>query len=444
MAQGKGSEAQRVLKGAAARHPNLVVALVQCHLVLGQVKEAGEVVREAKQQLSDPKSQLSAAEVTGARRTIATSLADTGHEPLFREAVGLIDQSLAAGSGDATDVYAKVRILGSRPSHRQEALALLLQLGRRQDLSAEQVVYLARLYLGTGNSSEAVSVINNYVRAEKTTRDDRLACVRSAAQVFERFAQESPEAGKALDPVAEKMYRTAAEGSGQPTDLLALAGYLGRRHRTQEALALCFEQAGERCPPEEVGSTATAVVCAAPASGEQLARVERYVSDCVEKSPGSPVLRKLLAIVQARHGRYAEAAASYRAILKQSARDVDALNNLALMLALQKGRPAESLALLEKAAWLDGPTAGLLDTRGMVHLHAGELEPAVRDFREAVAQAPTPLRHLHLAQACLRAGKREEALRAFTKARDAGVERWLVLPAEQEAYALLGPELANR
>src|SRR5262249_21776679 len=154
----------------------------------------------------------------------------------------------------------------SRPDHRKEALALLLQLARQQDLSPEQVVYLGRLYLGTGNGSEAVSVINNYVRAEKATREDRLACVRSAAAMFEEFAQGSPEAGKVLGPVAEKMYRMAVEASGQPRDTLVLAGYLGRRHRTQDALALCFAQAKDKYTPEEVATTATAIVCAAPAS----------------------------------------------------------------------------------------------------------------------------------------------------------------------------------
>src|SRR5439155_25393551 len=187
-------------------------------------------------------------------------------------------------------------------------------------------------------------------------------------------------------------------------------------------LEVCAEARGRACPPEEVAASAMMIGCAGPASEEQLDRVERCVRDCVEQKPGSPVLRKLLAVVQARRGRYAEAAVSYQAVLKQSARDVDALNNLALMLALQKGRPAEPLALLERAVGLAGATAGLIDTRGMVYLHVGELESAIRDFSDAVARGPTPIRHLHLAQAYLRAGKREEALRAFARARVAGVE----------------------
>ena len=69
-----------------------------------------------------------------------------------------------------------------------------------------------------------------------------------------------------------------------------------------------------------------------------------------------------------------------------------------------------------------GPHPELLDTRATVHLAARRAEEALRDLRQAVAEAPAAAKYLHLAQAHLPETERRRggsvwgrSLRAFSE-----------------------------
>ena len=58
---------------------------------------------------------------------------------------------------------------------------------------------------------------------------------------------------------AELMYRKFVAGSKEPTAVLALAAYFGRRHRAKDALDLC-DKARQSCPPETIGSACAMIL----------------------------------------------------------------------------------------------------------------------------------------------------------------------------------------
>jgi tetratricopeptide (TPR) repeat protein len=280
-------------------------------------------------------------------------------------------------------------------------------------------------------AKEAEALITNYAQMTEGAPQERSARLRAIASLLEQLAG-APESGKALQPLAELLYRKAAD-PWTARDSLALAQYLGRQGQLAEALALC-EEAHGRCPLEEVALAATAVVFASPASAAQCEVAQRYVKDALSQKDNPARLAILLAHLQARGGRYTEAEATYRAVLARDSSNASVLNNLAFVLAMQNRQAEEAFRFLEQALKLRGPDAELLDTRGVVHLRLGETDRALADFQGALDQAPTAVRYFHVAQACHRAGRIQEAQRLLAKAKASGVARRLTVPAEQQAY----------
>ena len=73
-----------------------------------------------------------------------------------------------------------------------------------------------------------------------------------------------------------------------------------------------------------------------------------------------------LALALAEQGKNSEAVAEYREALRLQPDSIAALNNLAWMIAHQKGRGTEALELINRAIEVMGPHPSLLDTRGVV------------------------------------------------------------------------------
>jgi Tfp pilus assembly protein PilF len=169
--------------------------------------------------------------------------------------------------------------------------------------------------------------------------------------------------------------------------------------------------------------------------------VERLLKEALARQPQARLLGNFLAGLYEQEGRWEEAVAAYRAVLKDNGRDVMALNNLAYLLALRGGDTAEALALVERAVELAGPVGALLDTRGVVHLKRGQTEQAVKDLQQALMQASSPGRYLHLALAHHRGRDRAAAARAWRQVTASGLGQEAVHPLEREDFVRLTREL---
>ncbi|MFO8008142.1 MAG: tetratricopeptide repeat protein [Candidatus Brocadiia bacterium] len=105
-----------------------------------------------------------------------------------------------------------------------------------------------------------------------------------------------------------------------------------------------------------------------------------------------------------------KAIASYRAAMEEDATAPFAANNLAYLLATEKGDIQGALALAEEARRLAGSMPEVLDTLGWLRYLNGDFEEAVNLLENARRGLPDlPTVRYHLAMAYLKLGRKEEA-----------------------------------
>jgi len=296
-----------------------------------------------------------------------------------------------------------------------------------QEPGAFQTVELrARLLRATGKDREARELLQKYA-------EEKDAPLLAVAALLEELGE-----GAAAEP----LYRKYAAVPDQPEKALFLAAYLGRRGRFAEALDL-LEQAWKTCPPQAVAFTAVAMLHAPGARAEHFERVARDLETALAKNPDLVPVLLHLATLRDLQGRHAEAEQVYRRLLNRAPDNVVALNNLAWLLAHQKGKGNEALSLLRRAIDTAGPLPELRDTRAVVSLSLGESKAAVEDLEAVVREAPTATRYFHLARAELLAGHRGSALDALGKAKAAGLKAEALHPLERASYQPLLKELGR-
>ena len=151
------------------------------------------------------------------------------------------------------------------------------------------------------------------------------------------------------------------------------------------------------------------------------------------------VIPLLLGIAQAcaSQERYPEAEAFYREVIRKNSRAFRAMNNLAVILALQRIKLPEALKLANRAIELAGPAAPLLDSRASVYMAVGQPRKALDDLNTAIAEQPTPVRCFHQAQAYQQNEQREAARNAMKKAQQLGLRVEMLEPLERPAYKKL-------
>jgi tetratricopeptide (TPR) repeat protein len=243
--------------------------------------------------------------------------------------------------------------------------------------------------------------------------------------------------------VAEEMYRAAVKESNKPQSIFDLVHFLRRRHRYQEALDLC-DQSWQSCPPEAALQASLFVLAEAKPSVAQFARVDARLQAAIGKNPKSATLLLGLAALRNFEGRYEDAETVYRRILQADPSSATALNNLAWLLSLRKGKEQEALSLIENALSIAGPKANILDTRATIYLAMGRTNAALKDLEEIVLELPTATTYFHLTQARHLAGQRKEASDAWKKAKELGLGQDSLTPLERPIYQQLSSELDSR
>ena len=125
-----------------------------------------------------------------------------------------------------------------------------------------------------------------------------------------------------------------------------------------------------------------------------------------------------VATVRVAQKRTEEACALLRQIVESWPKDILALNNLATLLAEQRGKENEALEYIDQAIRIVGPQPGLLDTKGTALLLLGKPKEAAELLGLAAASRDADPRYfLHLAVAYERLGETGKAREAFARAR---------------------------
>ena len=243
---------------------------------------------------------------------------------------------------------------------------------------------------------------------------------------------------------AEKLLRRLAANPKRPEGLLLLARHLALHKRSGEALEVC-DRAWGRARDEEVASVSLAVLrTGGSATAEQWAKLAQRIRAALKQKSDSVGLLLPLAELADVAGRYEEAIELYRRVLDVRPDNVAALNNLSYLLSLKEAKHEQALKLVDVVLAAVGPVAEVLDTRGLIYLHAGRMDKAAADFLAALRQDPAGPKYFHLARAQHAAGERLAARKTMARARDRGLKEELLHPLERAAYRSLVSELENR
>lgn len=487
---------------AAARKakPGDPVVLQECakvHIQQGEFKAAEECLRA---RLAVVKADDR--DVAQTRALLAVILASQGERKLGQEALtmlGLEDpKTTAVPAGlSAEEVRARTVVLATQPGRARavQALAVLEALEERPELRGEfkpedrflraqlservgdfakvrqdmqalltadgdnvrylthQIRYLLRrkYYNDAGRWLEALErvapnalpPVELRLRLLMGRRQDAEARDLARARLDPKDVPNLLAVGALLEDVglageAEPYYRRfAADTKNPPVRRLTLARYLARVGKAEEALTLC-RAADPACPPEAVGTALVAVARDGKLGDADLRAVRQDVVGLLAQAPRSGDLRVCLAELEDLAGRYDATRTMYREVLQAEPGNVEALNNLAWLLAFEDGKGAEAVELATAAIAAFGPIAELQDTLGLALLAAGKPAEAVKVLEEAdsplVAAKTRAAIKLHLAVASARLKQADDAERYLKEAKDAGLKRVGLHPLEQELW----------
>jgi tetratricopeptide (TPR) repeat protein len=430
-------------------------------------------------------------------RTRIAMLLGTNRPADRDRALALIHQNLARVPESAEDQALKATILSLRPDRQGDAIAILESLAARDRLRDDPRFLLAKLYLGrrdepkyqaemskllglkTRDPRHLAYFINHAIerneldqaelRLAELKKDDprgrlaleleaRLLDVRKGRHellsLLGNHGRQVPDdIGLVADLLnrygfareAEESYKAfMARGPGQPERSLALGRFLARQDRVPEALAI-FKKAWSTCLPEEVAAAALFIYGAPSADDAQRRQVEAWVAEAVRRQPDSMPLATGLGDICLREGRYDEAEALYRRILSKAPDHVEAISNLAWVLALRgTGKGAESLELIDHAIALRGESASLAGARSLVLIGSGRSDQAEGALRDALERSPAnPGLAFHLAWAFRTNGKADEARGQFRRAVELGLKPQALDPIQRGLFERLAKELSH-
>ena len=331
-------------------------------------------------------------------------------------------------------------------TRRNEISEADLWLGRLEKLLPNDIATTslhADVLVRRKRPDEAMDLVTNFLDKPDARPKDRSERLDLAAGTLEQLAtqldlSQQKEAAARFQKKAEELYRASA--AEKPAKELVLAAYLARRARFPESLER-IERAWPNSTPAALKDACVAMVGEGSASGEQIRQLQSILEAAMKKFDRPLNLIIASAYLDVVQERYADAETCYRETLAKNADDFIALNNLAVLLALQGKKLEESLELINHAIAVAGPGASILDSRAVVYLALGQADPALADLQLAVAEEATPMRLFHQARAYLLAGKTKEARDAMEEAGKKQLKRKMLDPPERAIYDKLMEQL---
>ncbi len=461
----------------------------------GQMNEAEPLLRDlVEQRVKDP----SPDDMLWARRHLALVLASGTDYGRFREALDLVGLKLDDKGHlirdaerervESTDTRRfQARVLAAQGGHRQfrkRAFELLEELERKRALPPDDRFILAMLYETEGDWEKAKFILRDlagfkepaprhlayYVQTliehkeievakkeierlealelERGSEPNAFAAVELRARLLE---EEVGKGDKAIRLLEDHIRRRKAN----PDEVLLVLNSMRRQKKFALAYQRCVRAWEEKkCSPEVIGGASVAVLRGmqangAPASHEQILRIETYLNNALAEKPKSVVLMLHLAELYDHRGRWEQAEEMYRRVLapENEPKNIVALNNLAWLLAQRSSdqvKIQEALVRIEAAVNGIGKRADLIDTRGLVYMKMGQDAAALNDFREAAADAPSPAHLFHLARAHYKASDRGNASKILKQAQEQGLQASILHPSEQDVYQKMVNDLKIR
>jgi tetratricopeptide (TPR) repeat protein len=238
---------------------------------------------------------------------------------------------------------------------------------------------------------------------------------------------------------AERWYRRACRLD--PSQYGRLAQSLTDQQRIAEAVQLCVDAASHDSSSRPARALVDVLLRATPGPDDS-AKAEGMLKQALKTHANDPQLLSPLATLRLMQQKLDEARRLFLHLLELQPDNVDALNDLAAVLAEQPGQAAEALQYVERAIELAGPQPNLLDTKGSILLSLGRFQEAVAILNIAAsAPNPDPRYHFHLAVGHFRAGNLGRARESLTIARTHELTRQILTKSDTEWLAELDAQL---
>lgn len=442
--EGRQEEAERGLQEVLKENPRAADALLlqgKIALRRGDGKGATQAFRTV---LNDQPDHAEAYTLLG-RAHLALGEIDLARENL-QKAVALNPRLLDAQlplahlditAGRAKDARSRLENLLKLDANNLAALGLLLNLQtaeRDWDATAETIARLRRA--GAGEAAADLAEGNLLLARREWDK---------AVSAFERAAAAAPAAPEPLFALVRLEHRLGRETQAKAR----LEGLLARQPRHPYALGLLGELLlvkGDQAGAEAKFREAAGIkpdwgmpwmnLATLKLAQQRFAEAAELLAEGVRLNPDNGELRLLLASALGEAGHVDRAIEEYDAILRKNPRAFLAANNLAALLADQKGDPKslERALALSREFETQAPHPFFLDTLGWVHLKLGHRDEAVRVIRLALSKAPDhPVLNYHLGVAYYQAGQAAEATAHLRKAVASGK----AFPGVAEARTIL-------
>jgi len=302
----------------------------------------------------------------------------------------------------------------------------------------------ARLLAGEQRYGEAfdrivAAVANDAGSASAAVAKRRFASVRLEAMGNDLIRLKRAEESRRFFNQAEA-YLASPDGTPKPS--VEHLQFLIRRHRNAEIIEefdrLCEGASGKALDEISLASASLRID-----DRQILERFEQSIGRFAKQHP-TPALWVSLATLQDRLAKYDEEESSLRQALQLDGKRIEALNNLAYILALRKKHLSEARSLVQKAIDESGPRAAILDSLALVELMDGQADAAQANSANVVVDDPSGVHFFHLAQAQLLAGNRQAARDSLQKAIKVGLTPASLHPLEVARFQELTAQLEAR
>jgi tetratricopeptide (TPR) repeat protein len=304
--------------------------------------------------------------------------------------------------------------------HPQSALDLMESAPEPQKRTPGAIVARSSALVALGQREEARKSIEQALRVSSAPElllaeaqmDAESKDYAKARMALAKLLKQSPDNEEALNLLAETY---ASEGHAQGA-LNALAPYASQTWRAKEVLGTWLIRSGKTAEGRTVLESAAGAGPQAYEAKIRLAQLDiqetkpqaarKDMEAVVRAHPDSVLARLILAHAAQMTGDSRTAVEQYRSVVDLNKNNLEALNNLAYLLARQKSN--EAMTYAQEALAIAPRRATVLETAAFAFYQKGMYKEAITNLEKAEATEPTPRRQYHLAIAYFAAGDFEK------------------------------------
>ncbi len=272
---------------------------------------------------------------------------------------------------------------------------------------------------------------DRYIKKQSTlSKADEAAFYQQVGNLYLALEQYLP---------AEHWFRRVVELFPERYEVLANA--LARHDRMSEAMDLCITASAKDKSSRPAATLALVLLLGHPKE-EDFRRAEPFIKQALEDHREDPALLMQVANLRVVQNRIEDALMLYKQVLRLRPRDVQAMNNMATLLAELPPKRKEALDCIDQAIRLVGPQPMLLDTKGMILFYDGKWNEAVPILQQAAAVPEADPRYaFHLAVVYQKKGDLDQARDALNQAKKSNLTRVVLTALDHKLLDELEREL---